>query len=124
MPVSSSPIPPFRPNAVRWRFSAPSSSALAHTVNGRSVAGEGPFPAAQQIPGRLPANQSGGLQQAVLLPLNPARPPVSAAFPEHLVEGIRAQPESTRSAPPRSRINMPGILRCKKGTCPNRFQAA
>jgi len=47
----------------------------------------------QQIPGafaREPVLR--GLQQAVLRsPLNPARPPVSAAFPEHLVEGIRAQ---------------------------------
>ena len=73
---------------------APSSSALAHTVNGRSVAGGRAIPgSSSRSRGRCPRTSPWSLQQAVLRsPLNPARPPVSAAFPEHLVEGIRAQP--------------------------------
>ena len=106
---------------------APSSSALAHTVNGRSVAGGRAIPgSSNRSRGRLPANQS---LEACNRPSSAPRstrqgrpsPPHSQST---LLKVSEPSPESTRSAPPRSRINMPGILRCKKGTCPNRFSRA
>ena len=128
MPASRSPIPyPARSNVVRWRFNAPLSSALAHTVNGRSVAGGSAAPGnASRSRGRSPANQSvaacnrhfsasGAIRQG-----RPS-PPHSQST---LLKVSEPKPESTSSAPPRSRSIMPGVLPCKNATCPNRFSRA
>ena len=76
--------------------------------------------------GRSPANQSAAARNRLFSASGAIRqgrpsPPHSQST---LLKVSESKPESTSSAPPRSRSIMPGVLPCKNATCPNRFSRA